>query len=207
MVTPISGPESKSPVPAPRRYERRNDALPMKELYLRNVEALTACGMTAVEMRYALNETKASFIYTFEGQVPVGMLGLTFPRTYPDNLVAEGWKKFMLILDVIVEGQLGVKARGRYERDGVPLEVETELLRSWGQGARIVIDTVAFTDLRTKERFETSLETAINDKLKDGTRKFCRKEDNLIDMSVEGVVAIATRYLKDAALRRRVLKK
>jgi hypothetical protein len=50
------------------------------------------------------------------------------------------------------------------------------------------------------------MEGLLDEKFKDGTPKYCRKGDSFRDLSIEGWVAVLTRYAKDAALRRRALK-
>ena len=100
-----------------------------------------------------------------------------------------------------------VEVRGRFERDAVPLDVKFEFLRTIRGGRGVGHDLVEFVDTRTREQVDTTMESVIDERLKDGTRKYCRKDDTLRDMSVEGFVAILTRYLKDSAIRRRVLPK
>jgi hypothetical protein len=183
--------------------ERRRVAPSTIELWKSNAEALQACGVPSCQMRYALIDGKQSFVFTFNQAVPKGRIGLTFPATYPDNYVSEGWTKLIMTLDAMVEKEMLVHIRGRYERDGVPLDVDVEFLRTIRGGRGVGKDVVACVDARSQQTEQTTLEELIEAKNVDGIRKYCRKDDNLRDMSVEGFVAILTRYLKDLAIRRR----
>lgn len=185
--------------------ERRRIAPSTIELWKSNVSALEECGVKSCQMRYALIDGAQSFVFTFDQAVPAGRIGLTFPATYPENYVSEGWGKLVMTLDASVEKEMLVHIRGRYERDNVPLDVDVEFLRTLRGGKGVGKDVVATVDSRNQNLEQTSLETLIEEKNVDGMRKYCRKDDNLRDMSVEGFVAIVTRYLKDVAIRRRAL--
>ncbi len=183
--------------------ERRRVALSTIELWKANVTALQDCGVTACQMRYALIGGKQSFVFMFSDRVPAGRIALTFPATYPENYLAEGWTKLIITLDATVEKEMLVGIRGRYERDGVPLEADVEFLRTIRGGRGVGKDMVSITDTRSARVEHTTLEELIQTKNVDGNRKYCRKDDTLRDMSVEGFVAIVTRYLKDVSIRHR----
>lgn len=185
--------------------ERRRIAPSTIELWKSNVTALQNCGVESCQMRYALIDGKQSFVFTFNQAVPSGRIGLTFPATYPENYVDEGWTKLIMTLDATLEKEMLVHIRGSYERDSVPLDIDVEFLRTIRGGRGVGKDTVSTTDTRNSEAEHTSLEALIEELNVDGIRKYCRKDDNLRDMSVEGFVAIITRYLKDVAIRRRAL--
>jgi hypothetical protein len=185
--------------------ERRRIAPSTIELWKSNVTALQNCGVESCQMRYALIDGKQSFVFTFNQAVPTGRIGLTFPATYPENYVDEGWTKLIMTLDATLEKEMLVHIRGSYERDNVPLDIDVEFLRTIRGGRGVGKDTVYTTDTRNGEAEHTSLEGLIEEKNVDGMRKYCRKDDNLRDMSVEGFVAIITRHLKDVAIRRRAL--
>jgi len=185
--------------------ERRRVAPSTIELWKSNVTALQDCGVDSCQMRYALIDGKQSFVFTFNQAVPSGRLGLTFPATYPENYVNEGWTKLIMTLDATVEKEMLVHIRGRYERDNVPIDIDVEFLRTIRGGRGVGKDTVSTTDARNNQTDHTSLEGLIEEMNVDGNRKYCRKTDNLRDMSVEGFVAIITRYLKDVAIRRRAM--
>jgi hypothetical protein len=185
--------------------ERRKIAPSTIELWKSNVTALQECGVTSCQMRYALIDSNQSFVFTFNQAVPSGRIGLTFPSTYPENYVNEGWTKLIMTLDATVEKEMLVHIRGRYERDDVPLDVDVEFLRTIRGGRGVGKDVVTTTDMRNQNAEHTTLDALIHEPNVDGDRKYCRKTDNLRDMSVEGFVAIITRYLKDVAIRRRAL--
>lgn len=185
--------------------ERRRAAPSTIELWKSNALALQECGVEACQMRYALIDGNQSFVFAFNQAVPTGHIGLTFPSTYPENYVSEGWTKLIMTLDATVQKEMLVHIRGRYERDNVPLDVDVEFLRTIRGGRGVGKDAVTTTDTRNHQAEHTSLEALIEEKNVDGNRKYCRKDDNLRDMSVEGFVAIITRYLKDVAIRRRAL--
>lgn len=185
--------------------ERRRVAPSTIELWKSNVAALEECGVQSCQMRYALIDGAQSFVFTFDQVVPAGRIGLTFPATYPENYQAEGWSKLIMTLDATVEKEMLVHIRGRYERDSVPLDVDVEFLRTIRGGKGVGKDLVTAVDTRNQQSEQTSLEALIDEKNVDGMRKYCRKDDNLRDMSVEGFVAIVTRFLKDVAIRHRAL--
>jgi len=185
--------------------ERRRVAPSTIELWKSNVTALQACNVDSCQMRYAFIDGKQSFVFTFNQAVPKGRLGLTFPATYPENYASEGWTKLIMTLDATVQKEMLVHIRGRYERDNVPVDVDVEFLRTIRGGRGVGKDTVSTTDTRNQQAEHTSLEALIEEKNVDGNRKYCRKDDNLRDMSVEGFVAIITRHLKDVTIRRRAL--
>ena len=185
--------------------ERRRVAPSTIELWKSNVSALQECGVASCQMRYALIDGKQSFVFTFNQAVPMGRIGLTFPATYPENYVTEGWTKLIMTLDATVEKEMLVHIRGRYERDSVPLDIDVEFLRTLRGGRGVGKDMVTTTDARNGQVEHTTLDDLIQEKNVDGVRKYCRKDDNLRDMSVEGFVAIITRYLKDVAIRRRAM--
>ncbi len=183
--------------------ERRRVAPSTIELWKSNVTALQECGVNSCQMRYALIDGAQSFVFTFSQAVPMGRIGLTFPATYPENYVDEGWTKLIMTLDASVEKEMLVHIRGHYERDNVPLDVDVEFLRTIRGGRGVGKDTVTTTDTRNQDSEHTSLDALIQEKNVDGNRKYCRKGDNLRDMSVEGFVAIITRHLKDVSIRHR----
>jgi len=185
--------------------ERRRIAPSTIELWKSNVAALQACGVASCQMRYALIDGAQSFVFTFNQAVPAGRIGLTFPATYPENYVSEGWTKLVMTLDATVEKEMLVHIRGHYERDNVPIDVDVEFLRTIRGGRGVGKDVVSTTDARNQHVEHTTLEDLIQEKNVDGDRKYCRKSDNLRDMSVEGFVAILSRYLKDIAIRRRAM--
>lgn len=186
--------------------ERRRVAPTSLELYRANTAALEAARVGSCQMRYSLVGEAISFYFRFENELPSGRIGFTFPVMYPENLIKEGWKKYFLTLDIHAGGQLVVEARGRFERDGVPLDVLGEFIRVVGGGPGVAHDQITWTDPRNKESVGTTMEALLDEKFKDGTPKYCRKGDSLRDLSIEGWVAVITRYAKDSALRRRAVK-
>ncbi|MDY0002266.1 MAG: hypothetical protein RBU30_13295 [Polyangia bacterium] len=186
--------------------ERRRLAPTSFELYKANAQALEAAGVASCLMRYSLVGEAISFFFKFENEVPSGRIGFTFPMMYPENLIKEGWKKYFLTLQIQSGGQLTVNARGRFVREDVPLEIEAELQRAVGGGQSFPQDLITWTDQRTKEQGSESMAGLLGTTLKDGTPKYCRKGDNLRDLSVEGWVAVLTRFVKDSALRRKAIK-
>lgn len=186
--------------------ERRRQAPTSIELYQANKQALETAGVDACQMRWALVGEEISFFFRFEDELPVGRLAFVFPLMYPENLIKEGWKKYFLTLDITAENQLFVQARGRFERDGVPLDVEAEFLRAVGHGTGIGRDEIIWTDARNRESSTHAMDDVLVAKFKDGTNKYCRGGDLLRDLSVEGYVAVLTRFVKDMALQRRALK-
>jgi hypothetical protein len=192
---------------APRQFFERRKCYTMQELWQENTKALKASGLSSCQMRYVLAGGNLSFFIRFSDQVPSGRLDLSFPLVDRTWLEREGWTRFVLNIEVAEDGRLAVDIRGTYERDGVTLDVHESLDRTTGLGSGIGRDAIELTDLRTDESPETTLREVIDEKMKDGTRKFARREDNLRDLAVEGIVGILTRFLKDAAVRRRVVRK
>ena len=186
--------------------ERRRQAPSSIELYQANKEALGTAGVNACQMRWALVGEEISFFFRFEDDLPSGHLSFVFPLMYPENLVKEGWKKYFLTLDVTDENQLLVHVRGRFEREGVPLDVVASFLRVVGRGTGIGQDLIDWTDARNGESGTFTMDEVLRAKFKDGTNKYCRGGDTLRDLSIEGYVAVLTRYIKDTALRRRAIK-
>ncbi len=205
-MAPTGDTSSSSGTPGAINWEERRRIAPSTiELWKSNVTALENCGVKSCQMRYALIDGNQSFVFTFSQKVPAGRIGLTFPATYPENYVSEGWSKLIMTLDATVEKEMLVHIRGRYERDSVPLNVDVEFLRTIRGGRGVGKDMVTTEDARNQEAEQTTLEKLIEEKNVDGNRKYCRKDDNLRDMSVEGFVAIITRYLKDVSIRRRAM--
>ncbi len=97
--------------------------------------------------------------------------------------------------------------RGRYEREGVPLDLKLEFFRDIGMGAGIELDRIVLVDTRNGESGETSMAEIIDERLKDGERRYSRKDDEVSTISVEGMVAILARFLKQFSISRRVLKR
>jgi hypothetical protein len=186
--------------------ERRKN-LPTLELWQENIKALNAAGLTNCQMRYALSGGNLSFFVRFENEVPVGKLNIIFPEVDHRILTGEGWAKFVLTVTINDEGRLVIETSGRYERDQVPLDVKILFERDIGLGVGIGTDQIQATDARNGEVSETSMREIIDEKLKDGERRYSRKDDEVTTVSIEGMVAIASRYLKQLATRRRVLKK
>jgi hypothetical protein len=195
-----------SGIPSYGGPERRRN-LPTLELWQENIKALNAAGLTNCQMRYALAGGNLSFFVRFENEVPVGKLNLIFPEVDHSLLTGEGWSKFVLTVTINDEGRLVIDVWGRYERDQVPLDVKVVFIRDIGLGVGIGTDQIQATDVRTGELVEDSMRSIIDEKLKDGERKYSRKDDDVTSVSIEGMIAIANRYLKQLAARRRVLKK
>ena len=83
--------------------------------------------------------------------------------------------------------------------------MQAELLRVVGGGQSFPHDLVTWTDSRNKEQGSATMEGLLGETFKDGMPKYCRKGDNLRDLSIEGWVAI-TRYAKDTAVGRKAIK-
>jgi hypothetical protein len=186
--------------------ERRNE-LPTMELWQENIKSLNSNNLTNLQMRYALSGSDLTFLVRFENEVPSGKLDLVFPEMEHANLIEEGWQKFVLTIFINDEGELKIEMRGRYERDEVPLDVKLEFTRDIGMGVGIDIDVIQMTDTRSGESGETSLGEIIDEHLKDGERRYARKNDETTNVSVEGMVAILSRFLKQFSVSRRVLHK
>ncbi len=183
----------------------RRKNLPTLELWQENIKALNQLSLFSCKMRYAMTPDGITFLLRFEDQVPVGALQFVFPDVDRDRLVKDGWVRFVLTLTVTVEGTLAVDLWGRYERDTVPLDVKVAFVRDIGLGVGVGTDEVSFTDVRDGTVVTSSFKEIIEARLKTGEPKYARKDDQAHDISVEGMVAVLTRYLKDSAVRRRVL--
>lgn len=184
--------------------ERRKN-LPTLDLWQENIRALNQYNLSNCQMRYAVAPDSLSFIMRFENEVPVGQLDFFFPEVDSKRLAADGWSRFVLTLTVSDDGRLSVDIWGRYERDGVPLDVKVVFVRDIGMGVGIANDEITFTDARDGGSESASFATIIDAKMRSGERKYARKDDEVRQISVEGMVAILARYLKDVAVRRRVL--
>lgn len=182
---------------------RRN--LPTMELWQENIKALNEAHLTNCQMRYALAEGSLAFYVRFENEVPVGKLNIVFPEVDKQILAGEGWAKFVLTVTINDEGRLAIDAWGRYERDAVPLDVKVEFVRDIGLGVGIGTDVVQATDARNGESVESTLHDIIDTTLKDGERRYSRKDDEVTTVSVEGMIAIINRYLRQHATARKVL--
>jgi hypothetical protein len=176
------------------------------ELWQENIKSLNANNLTNCQMRYILSGGDLTFLVRFENEIPVGRLDLVFPEMDHGVLIAEGWQKFVLTIFINDEGQLKVELRGNYERDGVPLDVKLEFARDIGMGVGIETDRIIMTDTRNGESGETSMAEIIDERLKDGERRYSRREDTVTTISVEGMVAVLARFFKQFAVSRRVLK-
>ncbi len=183
----------------------RRKNLPTMELWQENIRALNQLDLSNCQMRYALTEDGLVFLLRFENDVPVGRLHFVFPEIDKDNLVRSGWRKFVLTLSITDEGRLSIDMWGRFEKDSVPLDVKTLFVRDLGLGVGLAEDKVSFTDTRDGTVVDSTLAEILEAKLKSGEPKYARKDDNVRDVSVEGIVAILTRYFKDSAVRRRIL--
>ena len=186
--------------------ERRRQAPTSIELYRSNAAALETAGVSQCQMRFAMVGEKISFFFRFEKELPRGKLEFVFPMMYVENLQKEGWTKYFLTMDITSDKELFVEARGRFERDGVVLDVVGQYLRVVGAGRGIGQDLVTWTDTRNGEMDTFNMEETLSAKFKDGTNKYCRGGDTLRDLSIEGYVAVLTRRVKDTALRRKAIK-
>lgn len=184
----------------------RRRQLPTMELWQENIKSLNSNNLTNCQMRYALSGGDLTFLVRFENEIPVGKLDLVFPEMEHSTLIEEGWRKFVLTIFINDEGQLKIEMRGRYERDGVPLDIKLEFTRDIGMGVGIDIDRIQMTDTRNGESGETSLVEIIDERLKDGERRYARKDDEVTNVSVEGMVAILARFLKQFSVSRRILQ-
>lgn len=183
----------------------RRKNLPTLELWQENIKALNRLSLQSCRMRYAMTPDGITFLLRFENEIPVGALQFVFPDVDRDRLVRDGWVRFVLTVTVTVEGTLAVDLWGRYERDTVPLDVKVNFVRDIGLGVGVASDTVSFTDVRDGSVVTSSFKEIIEARLKTGEPKYARKDDTVHDISVEGMVAVLTRFLKDSAVRRRVL--
>ena len=191
-----------------RKPDRRHQGIPTMELWKKNIEGLQEAGVRGCLFRYSLDpEGNITFVIRVEDEPPVGRLKFNFPLVEKPLIQAAGWKRFNLTLEIFEGGLLTVTVKGRFERDNVPLEVNLEFERVHGMGIGIARDYISFIDRRNGDRGESSMKDVLDAKLRDGTRKFCRSGDTVRDLPVEGIVAILGRFLKDAALRRRVVRK
>lgn len=193
----ISPPEYNGP-------ERRKP-LPTMELWQENIKALNQGGLTNCQMRYALNDDQITFIVRFENEVPAGKFDLVFPSLDPKALKVEGWQKLVLTITISDEGRMAVELWGRYERDEVPLDVKILFERDVGLGVGITRDSIEATDARTAETVKTSFQAVIGETMRDDERRYARKDDEVGTISVEGMVAVLGRYVKQLAVSRRHL--
>lgn len=184
--------------------ERRKHLATM-ELWQENIKALNQGGLTNCQMRYALNEEQITFIVRFENEVPSGQFHLVFPEFDPKALHTDGWRKFVLTIALNDEGRLAIEMWGRYERDDVPLDVKMLFERDIGLGVGIANDRIEATDARNAETVAASFQAIIGETMKDGERRYSRKGDEVGTVSVEGMVAILSRFLKQLAVSRRLL--
>jgi len=183
----------------------RRKNLPTMELWQENIRALSQCNLSNCQMRYALTADELTFLVRFENEIPVGRLNFVFPDVDKDRLVGDGWKRFVLTVSITDEGRLSVDLWGRYERDGVPLDIKGKFVRDIGLGIGVAEDVVSFVDSRDGSTEESTLQHILDTKLKSGESKYARKDDSVSSISVEGMIAVLTRYFKDSAVRRRVL--
>ncbi len=186
--------------------ERRKN-LPTMELWQENIRALSQCQVTGCQMRYALTPQELTFLFRFENQIPMGRINFLFPSIERESVVSECWQTFVLTLGISDEGKMSVEIRGFYNRDGVPLDVRVQFVRDLGVGVGIVEDSVSYTDRRDGSTHSSTLAEIISTKLKSGDPKYSRKDDDVKNISVEGMVAVLCRYMKVSAVRRRVLPK
>lgn len=184
--------------------ERRRQLATM-ELWQENIKALNQGGLTNCQMRYALNDDQITFIVRFENEVPSGHFDLVFPELDPETLRGEGWRKLVLTITISDEGRMALELWGRYEREEVPLDVKVIFERDVGLGVGIAKDLIDVTDARTAEIVKSSLQEIIGETMKDGERRYARKGDEVGTISVEGMVAVLNRYLKQIAVSRRLL--
>lgn len=185
----------------------RRKNLPTMDLWQENIKALNQCQVSKCQMRYALTAEELTFLMRFENEIPVGRLNFLFPAIEREMLISQGWEKFILTLGVSDEGNLSVEIRGHYKRDGVPLDTRVRFVRDLGVGVGIAEEEATFTDRRDGSEHPSSISAILDTKLKSGERKYARKDDDVKTLSVEGMVAVLCRYLKDSAVRRRVLPK
>ncbi len=183
----------------------RRTQLATMELWQENIKALNQAGLTNCQMRYALNDGAITFIVRFENEIPMGMFNFHFPEFDQAHLAAAGWVKFVLTITINDEGKLGIEMWGRYERDEVPLDVKMMFERDIGLGIGIAKDVISSTDDRNAEIVETSFQAIISEKMKDGEPRYSRKNDDVQSVSVEGMIAILGRFLKQLAVSRRML--
>lgn len=184
--------------------ERRKQ-LPTMELWQENIKALNQNDLTNCQMRYALNDGAITFIVRFENEVPTGSFDFRFPEFEKAALTESGWQKFVLTILVNDEGKLSIQMWGHYERQEVPFEVRLTFARDVGLGIGVVTDEIMTTDERTAEGVKSSLAELIAERLKDGEPRYARTDDEVTNISVEGMVAILGRYLKQLAVSRRML--
>ncbi|MCD6499165.1 MAG: hypothetical protein J7M25_12815 [Deltaproteobacteria bacterium] len=183
----------------------RRKNLPTMELWQENIRALNQCSLSNCQMRYALTSDELTFLVRFENEIPVGRLNFVFPDVDKDRLVGDGWKRFVLTVSITDEGRLSVDLWGRYERDSVPLDIKGKFVRDIGLGIGVAEDVVSFVDTRNGTTEDNTLQQILDTKLKSGEPKYARKDDSVSSISVEGMIAVLTRYFKDSAVRRRVL--
>lgn len=191
---------------ASKKQERRR-TLPTQELWKANISALDELHVSGCHMRYSLVEEKLVFLLQFHDDVPQGRLNLVFPVVVSSDLSAAGFKRFNLTVECEKTGELGICIVARFERENVPLHVRVEVQRTIGRCTGIGKDVVTYMDLRNGEQIETSMKEILELRLKDGSPKYCRRDDTVRELSVEGIVAILGRFLKDTALRRRLLRR
>jgi|AMFO01.1.fsa_nt_gi hypothetical protein len=183
----------------------RRKHLPTMELWQENIKALNQAGLTNCQMRYALNEGAITFIVRFENDIPTGSFDFTFPELDKTALTEAGWEKFVLTILVNDEGKLNIQMWGHYARDEVPLDVRMTFERDIGLGVGVLADEVLATDERTAETVKTTFADLLAERLKDGEPRYARKDDDVSNISVEGMISILGRYLKQLAVSRRVL--
>ena len=193
----IDTPEYKGP-------DRRKHLATM-ELWQENIKALNQGNLTNCQMRYALSEGAITFIVRFENEIPMGNFNFSFPEFDQANLTEAGWTKFVLTITINDEGKLAIEMWGRYERDEVPLDIKMMFERDIGLGVGIAKDTITATDDRNAETIDATFQDVIDEKMKDGEPRYARKDDDVQNVSVEGMIAILGRYLKQLAVSRRML--
>lgn len=184
--------------------ERRKQ-LATLELWQENIKELNRGGLTNCQMRYALAAEQVTFIVRFENEVPSGQFSVIFPELDPQALTTDGWQKLVLTITINDEGRLVIELWGRYERDSVPLDVKLFFERDVGLGVGVAKDTMEATDARNAETIRASFQAILGETMKDGESRYARKGDEVNNVSVEGMLAILGRYLKQLAVSRRML--
>ncbi len=183
----------------------RRKQLATMELWQENIKALNQSELTNCQMRYALNEGQITFIVRFENEIPMGNFDFRFPEFEQSTLTEAGWTKFVLTITINDEGKLAIEMWGRYERDQVPLDVRMLFERDIGLGVGIAKDSITATDDRNAETVETTFQDVVSEKMKDSEPRYARKDDDVQSISVEGMIAVLGRFLKQLAVSRRML--
>jgi len=184
------------------------DGVPIKEAQF-NVfiqpakDILRAAGLPFIIQKQYFEKGKTEFFFEIEENIPIGEIRPMFPEFVEEDILTESWQHLFVEFD-LYHGKVVFGINGVYSKDAVTMDVNFRLGHSKDS---VVEDKIIIHDRRVEKPEEITLKEVMDFKFKSGDPKYASPKDVYGSMNIIRLTKVLNRYLKDWALKHRILER